>query len=307
MQRLMPDSRCSMAERGVQRLFSKSFVFSALLLATPIFALAAWSKAQPNRTAMPDAAVDGTAVAVPFEGAAGIKVRIWRLSAPDRRFGGLSGLAVDGGELLALTDSGVTVRFAPPSELSQPIVFRLRDLPDGPGDARRKRGRDSEALMVDPGGRGWWVAFEGAHSLWHYDRNFTRTLEVMWLNQDWPANRGAEALIADRRGGVIPLPEGGNALAPPGTSDATRLYDGRAALLVRRFGWRGFVNELRIMGGAGEPARTLRLPLGPLDNAEAVAAAPLADGGTRLWILTDDNFRPWMRTLLVALDLPPGA
>ena len=50
----------------------------------------------------------------------------------------------------------------------------------------------------------------------------------------------------------------------------------------------------------GEP---IVLGLGPLDNAEALAAEPIA-GGTRLWLMTDDNFRWPMRTLLVALDLP---
>jgi hypothetical protein len=47
----------------------------------------------------------------------------------------------------------------------------------------------------------------------------------------------------------------------------------------------------------------IALGLGPLDNAEALAAEPI-DGGTRLWLMTDDNFRWPMRTVLVALDLP---
>ncbi len=306
MQRLMADRRLNEAERRLQPSFSKSLFFSALLMASPIFALAAWSKAQPNRAAMPDAVAEGRAEAVRSSVPAGISVQLWRLFAPDRRFGGLSGLAVDRGDLIALTDSGVTARFAPPFESSQRIVFRLHDLPDGPGDARRKHGRDSEALLADPSGRGWWVAFENGHSLWRYDRKFSRVLETIWLRQDWPANGGAEALLADH-GKIVALPEGGNEFAPAGTSDATRLGDGRSVLLVRRVGWRGFSNEVRIAEGAGKPALTVKLPLGPLDNAEGIAAAPLASGGTRLWIVTDDNFRPWLRTLLVALDLPPGS
>ena len=50
-------------------------------------------------------------------------------------------------------------------------------------------------------------------------------------------------------------------------------------------------------------AAASRSALGPLDNAEALAAEPIA-GGTRLWLMTDDNFSWPMRTLLVALDLP---
>ena len=68
----------------------------------------------------------------------------------------------------------------------------------------------------------------------------------------------------------------------------------------------GFDNQLWIAAGAGQPARRIALDLGPLDNMEGIAAERLPDGGTRLWIVSDDNFRPWMRTLLVALDLGPG-
>ena len=283
-------------------MFSKSFIFSGLALAAPIFALAAWGEARPTRVPMADARVVGLMVPVSADG-----IRKWKMSAPDRRFGGVSALVMDGGDLLGLTDSGVTVRFRPPNDGDGQVELRLHDLPDGPGNVERKRGRDSEALLADPAGSGWWVAFEGDHSLWRFDKEFERVLESRKLDRRWPSNRGAEALMATSDGRVVALPEGGNDIAPAGTSDATRLPDGRLALLVRRFGWRGFVNEVRISGGANKPPVTLTLPLGPLDNAEAITAAPLPDGGTRLWIMTDDNFRPWMRALLIALDLPPSA
>jgi hypothetical protein len=76
-------------------------------------------------------------------------------------------------------------------------------------------------------------------------------------------------------------------------------------LLIRRPALRGFDNQLWIASGAGRPARRIALDLGMLDNMEGIAAAPLPSGGTRLWIVSDDNFRPWMRTLLVALELGP--
>jgi hypothetical protein len=40
---------------------------------------------------------------------------------------------------------------------------------------------------------------------------------------------------------------------------------------------------------------------------EGIAVEPRGDGGTRLWLITDDNFQPPMTTMLVALDVPPGA
>jgi hypothetical protein len=283
-------------------------LFSSLSVALPIFAFGLWLKHQPDRAPAPDRLVEGRADAV----AVGGGLKGWRLTAPDPRFGGLSALASDSGALLALTDSGVVVRFSPPAA-HRAMRFALHDVPAGPGSAFHKWSRDSESLLADPSGVGWWVGFESRHSLWHFDPSFSRVLATRWLDVDWSANKGAEALLAGEADQVIALPErGGRAagssfVAPAGTSDATRLTDGRPVLLIRRLTWRGFANQLRIGAGQGKPARAITLDLGPLDNMEGVAAAPLPGGGTRLWIVSDDNFRPWMRTLLVALDLPPGA
>ena len=291
-------------ERPVQRLFSRFKLFSSLSLALPIFAAGVWLKGQPNRWPRPDRVVDGRAVEV----GVGAGLRAWRLTAPDPRFGGLSALALDRGELLALSDSGVVVRFAPPSA-GRGMRVSLHDLPGGPGSPFRKATRDSESLLGDGRG-GWWVGFENRHSLWRYDGRFSRVLGTRRLDVDWPVNAGAEALVAGKAG-VMALPEGGGPaagggyVAPAWTSDATRLPDGRLVLLVRRPTLSGFATQLRIATGAGKPARRIALDLGPLDNMEGIAAAPRPNGGARLWIVSDDNFRPWMRTLLVALDLGP--
>ena len=303
----MLESAVMKPEWSVQRLFSMFKLLSSLSVVLPIFACGVWLKHQPDRWPAPDRVVGGRAVAVDV----GQGMKAWRLTAPDARFGGLSALAVDGGALLALSDSGVVVRFAPPAA-GHATRFAIHDLPGGPGSAFHKWSRDSESLVADPSGRGWWVGFESRHSLWRYDRWFHRLLETRWLDVDWPANAGAEALVAGSEGEVMALPEhggpaaGGAFVAPAWTSDATRMPDGRLVLLTRRLSWRGFVNRVEIGAGAGKPARRIALDLAPLDNMEGIAAAPRPDGGTRLWIVSDDNFRPWMRTLLVALDLPPG-
>jgi hypothetical protein len=96
-------------------------------------------------------------------------------------------------------------------------------------------------------------------------------------------------------------------VAPPWNSDATRMPDSRLILIIRRPTLLGFDNQLWIASGAGRPARRIALDLGMLDIMEGIAAVPLPNGGTRLWIVSDNNFRPWMRTLLVALDLGPDA
>jgi hypothetical protein len=293
------------AERRMQPMFSRLLANLGLLL--PIMGMALWLRAQPSRWPGPDRLVRVEA----NELAVADGLRAWRLSAPDGRFGGLSALAVSNGELIALTDSGVAIRFAPPAA-SGPMRFAMHDLPGGPGSPLRKAVRDSESLLADPAGRGWWVGFENRHSLWLFDPRFERVIASRRLKVDWPPNRGGEALAAGEAG-VMVLPErGGRAafgpiLAPSWTSDASRMSDGRLVLLIRRPTWRGFDLELRIDQGAGKPVRRIALNLAALDNLEGVAAAPLPNGGTRLWMVSDNDFRPWRRTLLVALDLPPGA
>ena len=40
-----------------------------------------------------------------------------------------------------------------------------------------------------------------------------------------------------------------------------------------------------------------------VDNFEGIAAVRRPDGGVRLYILSDDNFNPGQRTLLLAFDV----
>lgn len=294
------------AEPRVQSIFS--LVFSSLLLAVPILLTAAWHRQQPSRWPRVDRVVPARAEQV----LARPGLAAWKLSAPDPRFGGLSALAIERGRMIAITDSGVVLRFAPPRRGDSTFPLALHDLPDGPGSADRKWTRDSEALLADHAGRGWWVAFENRHSLWLFDRSFSRAIERRFLDVDWSANGGGEAVLAGPGGAIMVLPEGGGRavggamVVPTGTADAARLPDGRAVLLVRRMTPRGFATWLHIAAGAGRPARRIAVDHAPLDNMEGIAVEPLGGGAIRLWIVSDDNFRASMRTVLVALDLPPG-
>ena len=63
------------------------------------------------------------------------------LSSGDPRFGGISALAIDRGELLALTDSGVLVRLRPPSGRDGECAA-IRETSRGPGDPGFKSKRD---------------------------------------------------------------------------------------------------------------------------------------------------------------------
>jgi hypothetical protein len=173
-------------------------------------------------------------------------------------------------------------------------------------------------LARDPAGRGWWVAFENHNQLWLYDRDFSRALGRIDLGRGrWPRNEGIEAMVAEP-GELLLLPEAGtSAIRIRGArmrssplansmgrlSEAVRLPDGRTMILARHVTLDGFHNALVPLLPGDILGRPIAVGFGPLDNAEALAAEPIA-GGTRLWLMTDDNFRWPMRTLLVALDLP---
>ena len=77
----------------------------------------------------------------------------WRLSSRDVRFGGVSAMHVEGGEVLALGDSGGVFRFPVPRGAGA-LPLRIDRIPRGPGSARRKSDRDAEAAAVAGGGLG---------------------------------------------------------------------------------------------------------------------------------------------------------
>ncbi len=312
-------------ERPMQPKFSIGGAAAGLALIAAIALFDRWLASFPNRIELGwrDSTVDFRPIALDGGEIAPLRLAgAWRVSSRDTRFGGISALSIDRGRLLALTDAGAIIRFSPPGR--RPGVARIGELPDGPGTGAFKRNRDSEALLRNPRGRGWWVAFENRHELWLYDRHFRRALGRIALNRPrLRANRGIEGAAADR-GALLLFPEKGDHLlrvagfrvqsvaiagARGRISDAVALGDGRLLTVERQLGPLGFRNALAIVERAGPGyrfGRRIALPLGPIDNVEGLAVERLADGSRRLWLMTDDNFQPPMRTLLIALDLPAG-
>ena len=317
----MPDSGSTKTERDVQPLFRKLSFFNGLLLAGAILTAHAWLIALPNRSDRPAslAAVRYAPIRLDPAGFAPFTlVGAWIVTVGDDRFGGVSALAVDKGRLLALTDSGTQLSLPKPGRHGPAIV---RDLPDGPGSAAFKRNRDSEALARDPGGRGWWVAFEQSHQLWLYDADFRRVLGRIELGRHrWRSNKGIEAMVP-AGAGLLLFPEGGEEELAVGSgpvdarrlenpfgrlSDAAGMPDGRTLLVGRRLRMGGFENRLlirRVTERGIVMSQFASLAMRRRDNVEAIAAQPHA-GGTRLWLMTDNDFRPRGPTLLVAFDLP---
>lgn len=307
------------AERRLQLSFRKSDVFSGLLVAGLVLAAHHASIGLPDRVAEPDAAAAVTFAPVSLKAEGPLRVAgAWRVTSSERRLGGLSALAVDGSELVTLSDAGVVVRMPKPG--GTPSVARFRDLRDGPGDPRHKSRRDSEALARLADGD-WLVAFENRNQVWRYDANFTRGRPaVLFTHQGWPRNRGIEAMAPGGDGQLLVIPEGHGLLIAIGgvvetrplwsegwtVSDAARLPDGRTMLLLRRItatGFRNAIGELELTRAGWRVAIRGQLPLGPLDNCEGLAAEQLPAGGTRLWIVTDNDRAGFRRTLLLAVDL----
>lgn len=313
----MPDSLRPQAERALQPSFSKSSFLSGLLIAGMVVGTRWYLANQPNREERPDGrvAVRFEVVALDPQGAAPLRIAgAWRVSSDEPRLGGVSALAIDRASFVALTDSGVVIRLPRPGSGGQVATFR--DLPAGPGPARFKAGRDSEALALDSSGRGWWVTFENRHAAMLFDRNFTRVESRIGLSGfGWRANKGAEGAISGPAGLRL-FPEAGDemvrltergierlALANPygRVADVTTLPDGRVVVLARTFSPAGFSSRLLLLKG-NRLVTLAKLKLGRLDNPEAIAAEKLPAGGTRLWVMTDNDYRRRVPTLLVALD-----
>jgi hypothetical protein len=318
----MSDSELNISERRLQPRFSLAAIIRLAVLALFAVLLAGdrtWN--QPDRTPRPDRSIPVRYVALQLPAAAVGDLPLaglWRLQGRDPRLGGVSGLAIDGARLLAVTDSGSVLQLPRPGAGG---TARVRDLPAGPGSPYWKKYRDAESLAADPGGRGWWVGFEFKHALYLYDPAFRRaSRRIVFADERWPPNGSLEAMV-QAGVGLLAMPETGEELlrveeenviaralagSAGAPADAVRLADGRVLVLlrsVRPWGLRNHLTELRRTPG-GYRLRTLgRLPLGPFDNAEGLAAETGPDGRVRLWVMTDNDFSSWRSTLLMAIDL----
>lgn len=309
----------------MQPKFSFATVLAAAALAASIIATERLLEPLPDRHSAPPATASAAFEPVVLD-SAGLEplvlVGAWRLTAAEPRVGGVSALAVDGAGLVAITDAGAVLRLARP--IAPRMAIAVADLPSGPGDGRFKWNRDSEALARDPLGRGWWVAFENHDQLWLFDPAFRRALgHVTVAGAPLGENSGIEGIVGDRAG-ILAFPEaGGSAIRWNGVrwarhrldrrarlSDSARIGERFVLLLERRLTPAGFRNALALVDTQGEVFRTLwrrPLPVSWRDNLEALAAEPKAGGGYRLWLMSDDDFQPRMRTLLLVVDLPAAA
>lgn len=252
----------------------------------------------------------------------------------------------DGHRLLAIGDEGIwlaaRLRYDGDGRLigmGDARLASLRDLENEP--LADKIMADAEALALLPDGS-LLVGFEREHRIWRYPSpgvNGPERAEAFPLPpglSDAPENGGLETLIALDGDRVLALTEDHAAgahirgylldgedwaeleLTRAGEFKPTGgalLPDGDLLLVERRFSaLGGLAIRLRQIPGdsiapgatlAGEELAVLKPPL-EIDNFEAIAIRRGILGETLIMLLSDDNFNPVQRTLLVQFALEPG-
>jgi hypothetical protein len=250
------------------------------------------------------------------------------LTADHPEFGGLSGLLVESGRLTAVTDAGwlLTADLAAIGKddaAFQPLPGAL-----GSGD---KSVSDAESLARQ--GDQLAIAFERDHRIefldgrGHAGERRDRRFETM------PSNGGLEALASLPGGNLLAIgeePMSGSfpvfLLRPNGSMQAGALPqaerhmvtgadvgpDGLLYLLRRDWSIIAGVSiriERYQLDPAGIPRADTREVLAAfesasgIDNMEGIAAWREPGGATRLAIVSDDNFNPMQRTLLLIFEV----
>ncbi len=260
-----------------------------------------------------------------------------QLKAPQRGFNGISGMAYDGSRVTAITDMGYWLRFrlevdreGRPVSAGGLEIGKLGGLDGTKGDS------DAEELVWTP--EGWLVSFERRHRVMLYADGLEGKATPLAMPQGFtrqPGNGGVEAITRLADGRLLMLSEeGGNQddtgwgwVGRPGAWDSLRyqreghfrpsgaatlpngdvLVTQRSFTLLGGFGFRLMRiarNDIR-PGALLVGREIMRLDSSQLvDNFEAVAVRPRADGRLVAYILSDDNINPLQATLLMAVLLP---
>ncbi len=267
----------------------------------------------------------------------------WQLSSDGNWFGGLSSLVADGTHLTALTDAGGILDFDV-GRFGHVSNAHIGPIPARCGTGGDKADRDSESLAFDPLSGDWWIGLEARNAICRTDNGFAQAIARVTPRAmaDWPYHYGPETLLRLADGRFLSIaegdPEGSETRPvlifdrdptdpkvvtarlryrpPPGfdPTDATQLPDGRLILINRRFRpWSLFTAVLTIIDvealqpGAIIGGREIARFEPPVitDNYEGIAATQ-EDGRTILWLVSDNNFASWQRTLLLKFAINPA-
>lgn len=251
-------------------------------------------------------------------------------------------ISADGSDLRAISDEGwwLSARIVETqgqiSELAEARLGALAD-PDGK-PATAKADHDAEALTIDAEGA-LVVAFERRHRLLRYGpwpdglEATPQPVAIPAALAAAPQNSGIEALTRLADGRLLAFAEGLEAgpdayagwilggddaqaltwarTADYRTTDMALLPDGDVLVLERRYtpATGPGMRLLRLKGSDIVPGARLtgtvlaELPARlSIDNMECLSVR-VVDGRTRVYVLSDDNFNPLQRTLLLVFEL----
>ena len=270
-------------------------------------------------------------------------IAAWELHSRNEDFGGLSGLtALADDRFVGIGDAGTLIGFGLNNNAQTDKPFIL-PLPGSQEPTTNYKDRDSEGIAYDPASGQFWVSFEAHHAIRRYSPDFTRKTGISRPAemQDWPDNKGAESIIRLKDGQFIIIAESVDDgmhpallfsddpvepsttitpfyFRPPSgyrVTDGVQLPDGQIALLNRSFGFpQGFSAKVSLLPRtvlrrnsvvSAKVIATLASPL-LVDNLEGITVTQKA-GDTFLWLISDNNFSIFQRTILMKFRLPRAA
>jgi hypothetical protein len=261
----------------------------------------------------------------------------FRWTIADAAFGGLSGIEVDeaGTAFVALSDRGAFLA----GKLRRDADGRVDGVTDvvvtpvvgREGKRLRKARLDTEGLAV--GKDGIYVSLEGPAQVVRF-KTIAGGGKALTAADDFAGlqrNSSLEALAIDADGALYTLPERSGRMdkpfpvyryqdgwTQPFTIPRIGEYlptaadfgpDGRLYLLEREFhGLLGFQSRVRrfvVEGDQIDAGETLlETAIGQHDNLEGLSVWRDADGGLRLTMISDDNFRFFQSTQIVEYAVP---
>jgi hypothetical protein len=263
----------------------------------------------------------------------------WHLTSAARVFGGLSAIDVNANQITAVSDVGAIIRFRF-GRFGAASDAQLVPVPIGCGPTKAKTDNDTESLAHDSARKNWWIGTEYRNTICKTDADFTVGRFVApHAMANWPKKRGPETLFQLNDGRLLTIAEQGpdqGALRPAllfsgdptdtnvqimplsyrppegfDPTDATQLPDGRILVLNRRFSLPAlFTGQLVLIDkpifskGAILSGQVIARFESPVitDNFEGISVST-ENGRTIVWIVSDNNYMRWERTLVLKFAL----
>jgi hypothetical protein len=263
----------------------------------------------------------------------------FEITSMDSRFGGLSGLYINpkGQRLTAVSDrgywfhAGLRYKNGHLIGLSQPKLSILKDRRGKPvkgvtADAESIATRDDQSMLV---------SFERRHRVWSYTSATSSPTQLSTPKRlrSLSNNGGVEAMTYTCENRLLLVAEKNktrdthvqgwlqngqdwdsftyNTIAGYRPTGATTLPDCRIMFLERSFSLIAgvsirvtIVNPTQLLAGASITAQEIARFEFPVivDNFEGIAARQSESGETLVYILSDDNYNPLQRTLLLMFE-----